>query len=141
MKIVYNRPNELREFDINKYSKSLNKYGKVDREDIESAIKDLHYNPLHYSVLVELGVKLLPDDQSAKRYYKDHYQREEVGFERLRRITGYLVGSLERWNDGKKAEEYDRVKHGVYSQENKDRIEAEKADMLVERQDEYNKGI
>lgn len=37
----------------------------------------------------------------------------DVPFERLRRITGYLVGSLERWNDGKKAEEHDRVKHGV----------------------------
>lgn len=32
-------------------------------------------------------------------------------FERLRRITGYLVGSMEYWNDGKKAEERDRVKH------------------------------
>lgn len=29
----------------------------------------------------------------------------------LRRITGYLVGTLDRWNDGKKAEERDRVKH------------------------------
>lgn len=37
----------------------------------------------------------------------------DVPFERLRRITGYLVGSLERWNDGKKAEEHDRVKHDV----------------------------
>lgn len=37
----------------------------------------------------------------------------EVSFERLRRITGYLVGSLERWNDAKKAEEAARVKHGV----------------------------
>ncbi|MDO5561949.1 MAG: anaerobic ribonucleoside triphosphate reductase [bacterium] len=36
-----------------------------------------------------------------------------VGFERLRRITGYLVGTLDRWNDGKKAEEKDRVKHTV----------------------------
>lgn len=35
------------------------------------------------------------------------------GFERLRRITGYLVGSLERWNDGKRAEEAARVKHTV----------------------------
>lgn len=46
----------------------------------------------------------------------------EVPFERLRRITGYLVGSLERWNDAKKAEEGDRVKHnvnGVYSQSEK----------------------
>ena len=36
-----------------------------------------------------------------------------VGFERIRRITGYLVGSLDRWNDAKKAEEKDRVKHGM----------------------------
>lgn len=34
-------------------------------------------------------------------------------FQRLRRVTGYLVGSLDRWNDGKRAEEHDRVKHGV----------------------------
>ena len=34
-------------------------------------------------------------------------------FERIRRITGYLVGSIERWNDSKQAEERDRVKHEV----------------------------
>lgn len=33
------------------------------------------------------------------------------GFERIRRITGYLVGTLDRFNDGKAAEERDRVKH------------------------------
>lgn len=46
----------------------------------------------------------------------------DVPFERLRRITGYLVGSLERWNDGKKAEEAARVKHnvdGVYTKSEK----------------------
>lgn len=32
-------------------------------------------------------------------------------FERIRRITGYLVGTLERFNDAKRAEEADRVKH------------------------------
>lgn len=37
----------------------------------------------------------------------------DVPFERLRRITGYLVGDLSRWNDGKKAEEKARVKHSV----------------------------
>ena len=36
-----------------------------------------------------------------------------VKFERIRRITGYLVGTLDKWNDAKKAEERDRVKHGV----------------------------
>ncbi len=36
-----------------------------------------------------------------------------VKFERIRRITGYLVGTTDRFNDGKKAEERDRVKHGT----------------------------
>lgn len=34
-----------------------------------------------------------------------------VPFDRVRRITGYLVGTLDRFNDGKRAEEHDRVKH------------------------------
>ncbi len=34
-------------------------------------------------------------------------------FERIRRITGYLVGTLDRFNDGKRAEEHDRVKHTI----------------------------
>ena len=36
-----------------------------------------------------------------------------VPFERISRITGYLVGTLDRWNNAKQAEEKDRVKHGV----------------------------
>ena len=40
---------------------------------------------------------------------------EGVGFERIRRITGYLVGTLDRFNNGKRAEEHDRVKHSVPS--------------------------
>lgn len=36
-----------------------------------------------------------------------------VKFERIRRITGYLVGSMNTWNDAKKAEERDRVKHSM----------------------------
>ena len=35
----------------------------------------------------------------------------DIKFERIRRITGYLVGTIERFNDAKKAEEKDRVKH------------------------------
>lgn len=42
--------------------------------------------------------------------------KKEVGkgtkFERIRRITGYLVGTLDKWNNAKRAEEKDRVKHG-----------------------------
>ena len=36
-----------------------------------------------------------------------------VGFERVRRITGYLVGTMDKWNDAKRAEERDRVKHNL----------------------------
>ena len=41
------------------------------------------------------------------------YVYREKPFHRLRRITGYLVGTLNRWNNGKRAEERDRVKHGT----------------------------
>ena len=40
-------------------------------------------------------------------------RENEHKFERIRRITGYLVGTLDRFNDGKRAEEHDRVKHQV----------------------------
>lgn len=39
---------------------------------------------------------------------------KNVGFERIRRITGYLVGTMDKWNDAKKAEEHDRVKHDIH---------------------------
>ena len=41
------------------------------------------------------------------------YTFSAAPFERIRRITGYLVGTLDRFNNGKRAEEHDRVKHNV----------------------------
>lgn len=41
------------------------------------------------------------------------YELQPAKFERIRRITGYLVGTIDRWNNAKKAEEHDRVKHAV----------------------------
>ena len=40
-----------------------------------------------------------------------HYQQQP--FHRIRRITGYLVGTLDRFNNAKRAEERDRVKHSI----------------------------
>mgnify|MGYP001074307326 FL=1 len=40
----------------------------------------------------------------------------EVGFQRIRRITGYLVGTLDRFNNAKRAEVRDRVKHSVVTE-------------------------
>lgn len=48
------------------------------------------------------GMAALPDDTIVG---------EGERFERIRRVTGYLVGDMSRWNDGKRAEERDRVKH------------------------------
>lgn len=39
------------------------------------------------------------------------WEAQHEQFERIRRITGYLVGTTDRWNNAKKAEERDRVKH------------------------------
>ena len=36
-----------------------------------------------------------------------------IHFERIRRVTGYLTGDLSTWNGAKRAEERDRVRHGV----------------------------
>ena len=42
-----------------------------------------------------------------------NYDFEPGPFERIRRITGYLVGTMDHWNTAKAAEEADRVKHGI----------------------------
>lgn len=41
------------------------------------------------------------------------YRYPPAHFERIRRITGYLTGTLDTWNDAKRAEERDRVRHGL----------------------------
>lgn len=46
-------------------------------------------------------------DELGVRYVRRH------PFERVRRITGYLVGDTARWNSAKQAELRDRVRHGV----------------------------
>ncbi len=56
-----------------------------------------------------ISIELKPDGEYMDIYYHTH----KVPFERIRRITGYLVGTLDKWNDGKRAEERDRVKHGA----------------------------
>lgn len=47
-------------------------------------------------------------------YANVHYKlSDKPPFERIRRITGYLVGTLDRFNDAKRAEESERVKHSI----------------------------
>ena len=59
--------------------------------------------------LVGLKIEIENDDEVTLTYIL----KNDVPFERVRRITGYLVGTLDKWNDAKRAEERDRVKHTV----------------------------
>lgn len=75
--------------------------------------------------VVEAAVRMMEEEEGRK--VKELYIRrtenadeygitpvfEAVPFQRLRRITGYLVGDVSRFNDAKRAEERDRVKHTV----------------------------
>ena len=45
--------------------------------------------------------------------YVNIWYYDRVPFERIRRVTGYLTGSVSRWNDAKRAELHDRVKHAT----------------------------
>lgn len=47
------------------------------------------------------------------KYVLENKPEANLPIQRLRRITGYIVPNLERWNDGKRAELADRVKHGI----------------------------
>ena len=61
--------------------------------------------------VVEMKITVDPEDEE---YVNIDYTLDSVTpFHRLRRITGYLVGNMDRWNDAKRSEEKERVKHGV----------------------------
>lgn len=119
-KIVYKSPEQVENFSLNRFVDSLNKYAKISDKEVKEALKDFdQYETMHVSCLVEVGVKLIEEkagEKTAKEYFDAHAEYFDEGkFERLRRITGYLVGTLDRWNDAKKAEESARVKHSVNS--------------------------
>ena len=59
--------------------------------------------------LIGVTVKMEPGSEDIDVSYE--YQK--TPFERIRRITGYLVGTLDRFNDAKRHEVEDRVKHGL----------------------------
>ena len=112
--ILFNKPSETEKFDKEKFLNSLKQFGEFDSKIVDEGLKELSQFPeLHYSRLVELGIKSFKNNEDAKKYFERYQVEESVSFERLRRITGYLVGSLDRWNDGKKAEEAARVKHTI----------------------------
>lgn len=119
-KIIYKNPNDAENFDLKRFVKSLNRYAKISEQEASAALENFEqYETMHVSCLVEVGMNLIAEkkgDQAAKEYFDEHAEYFDEGkFERLRRITGYLVGTLDRWNDAKKAEEKARVKHSINS--------------------------
>ncbi len=80
----------------------------VTDEEIQAYIKRA-YDKYPHGALESLTLDVDGEDVGI------HYGLAPVKFDRIRRITGYLVGTLDRFNDAKRAEEHDRVKHEVPS--------------------------
>lgn len=79
---------------------------RVTEEELRNYLARARENYPH-SKLEQLKLEVDGDDVGI------HYGFAPQPFERIRRITGYLVGTLDRFNDGKRAEEADRVKHST----------------------------
>ena len=119
-KIIYKNQEDAENFDLKRFMKSLSRYARVSEKEVKEALAEFdQYEVMHVSCLVEVGMKLIgkkAGEDAMKEYFDEHEVWFDEGkFERLRRITGYLVGTLDRWNDAKKAEEKARVKHCVNS--------------------------
>ena len=81
--------------------------GVLEQEEIDAYV-EMAKNK-YGDKLVGLKINVENDDEVTLTYIL----KNDVPFERIRRITGYLVGTLDKWNDAKRAEERDRVKHTV----------------------------
>jgi len=79
--------------------------GQLPQEEIQAYIDRAHEK---YGVIPQqMDIKV--DGE----YVELNYDFGAAPFHRIRRITGYLVGTLDRFNNAKRAEERDRVKHAV----------------------------
>ena len=81
----------------------------MDKKEVEEYIKYIE-NDHPNRKLDTLDITVEDHDEEMVNM---HYKFLPEGFERIRRITGYLVGTMDNWNSAKTAEEKDRVKHSV----------------------------
>lgn len=80
--------------------------GKMTEEEIQAYVDHVQAkNP-------QRKLKTLNIDMDGE-FVNLNYTFEEVPFQHIRRITGYLVGDMSHWNNAKSAEEKDRVKHSL----------------------------
>lgn len=87
--------------DIDLSAKELAAYIKAAKEDAVRCCEK-------HGILKNIKIFSMPDNNIGI-----DYDFVPPKFERIRRITGYLVGTIDRWNDAKRAEEHDRVKHDI----------------------------
>lgn len=92
--------------------------GNISRKEVSYVIMTMKKN--HPDK--EFKKMLLEEDGD---FIKVTYTYVPLPFQRIRRITGYLVGTLDRFNNAKRAEVKDRVKHGLQS-------DAESSEKLLE---------
>ena len=85
---------------------------KTDLKDITEDEKQKYldfvaeHNNNSFDGISQIAVIKKEDNNVEIRWHKN-----EPKFERIRRITGYLTGTVDSWNDAKRAEEHDRLKH------------------------------
>lgn len=85
----------------------INVTGELSQKEIDWHVMYCleKYNDKHIEA-IDISV-----DENNREYVDITVDFGKTPFERIRRITGYLVGSLERFNDAKRAEVEDRIKH------------------------------
>ena len=92
------------------------------KRKVEVVIKSGEFSPLEVEYYIQVVQSKLSKEKELSQIILSEGKDGNVDidfvavlpkFERIRRITGYLVGTIDRWNDAKRAEEHDRVKHGI----------------------------
>lgn len=81
-------------------------YGEISEEEKQAYVQ--HAAEAHPGREIS-SLEIKPDGEFVDLTY--HFAEPAVPFQRIRRITGYLVGDMSHWNNAKRAEEADRVKH------------------------------
>ena len=94
--------------NINGIDVTVNGVAGVSEQEIINYIDYIHENNTDEQ-LESLAISAAEDGNVSL-----DYKLRPAKFERIRRITGYLVGTIDRWNNAKRAEEDDRVKHGLH---------------------------
>ena len=91
------------------YHKEVTIYSNrhLEPKEVDAYAKKAYEKYGDYLQFVVVNVDPDDDEYAELTYHHKPFPK----FERLRRITGYLVGTMDRWNDAKAAEERDRVKH------------------------------